>query len=67
MIVSSIGIFVINDSTSYDTSSSSSCKGGIEDTMLLVGIKKKNKWIEIPSPKGPSIASVGDLFKDRKY
>ena len=34
LIVSCIGIFVNNDSTSYDTSSTSSCKGGIEDKML---------------------------------
>ena len=34
LIVSCIGTFVNNDSTSYDTSSTSSCKGGIEDKML---------------------------------
>ena len=34
LIVCSIGIFVNNDSTSYDTSSSLSCKGGIENNML---------------------------------
>ena len=34
MIVSSIGIFVNNDPTSCDISSSLSCKGGIEDNIL---------------------------------
>ena len=29
------GIFVNNDSASYDTSSSLSCKGGIEDNMFV--------------------------------
>ena len=28
------GIFIKNNSASYDTSSSSSCKGGIEDNLL---------------------------------
>ena len=34
LIVSSVEMFVNNDSTSFDTSSSSSCKGGIKDKML---------------------------------
>ena len=34
MQLTSIGIIIYNNSTSYDTSSSSFCKGGIEDNML---------------------------------
>ena len=34
IVVSCIGIFVNNDSASYDRSAASSCKGGIEDNIL---------------------------------